>query len=283
MVKLLQWAARIGCAAFFVACGTSRDLPDQEVGGFSVPWAAAYDADADAYFVSDVDGDPLAKDGKAAIWRMRPDGTQLTAWARGGVAGVELHAPKGIALQGDLLYCCDLDVVRTFDRATGAAVRVIEVPLAKALDGAAAGPGGEVWVTNTATNSIHAIAKDGSVRRIAQHADLKQPSALVVLATGAYVVTRGSGEFLQVDGKGRCTPLMATPSRSLDGLVRPQEGRWLCASRSGNAIYALDTKGGMQPLAWPSLQSPGAMGLDFLRGRLLVPSQSTGKLLVRRI
>lgn len=283
MVKHRFCAAWIGCAAFFASCGTSTDLPDQEVGGFAVPWAAAYDADADVYFVSDVDGEPLAKDGKAAIWRMRPDGTQVAAWVRGGVGGVELHAPKGLAVQGDLLYCCDVEVVRTFDRTSGAVGRVIEVPGAKALDGAAAGPGGEVWVTDPATNTIHAIAKDGSVRRIAQHADLKQPSALVVLATGAYVVTRGSGEFLQVDGKGRFTPLMTTPPRTLDGLVRYQEGRWLCASRSGNAIYALDTKGGMQPLAWPSLQTPGAIGLDSLRGRLLVPSSGTGKLLVRRI
>lgn len=283
MVNRASWIAHGALLLLLAGCGTPNDLPDQEVGGFASPWAAVHDPTADVYFVSDVDGDPLAKDGKAAIWRMRPDGTQCAPWVRGGAGGVELHAPKGLAVQGDLLYCCDLEVVRTFDRTSGAPKGTIVIPGAKSLEGASSAPQGEVWVSDSAANAIHAIAADGTVRRIAQHADLKQPSALFVLATGAYVVTHGSGEFVQVDGKGRCTPLIVTPPRSLDGLVRLQEGRWLCSSRSGNALYALDTKGITQPVTWPGLQSPGAIGLDSMRSRLLVPSTSTGMLLVRRI
>ena len=112
MVKSTLSVLLCGFSLLLPGCGVPQDLPDQEIAGFAVPWAAIYDEARDAYLVSDVDGDALAKDGRAAIWRLRPDGAQCTAWIRGGVAGVELHAPKGLALQGDLLYCCDLDRVQ---------------------------------------------------------------------------------------------------------------------------------------------------------------------------
>src|SRR5256885_8154331 len=48
--------------------------------------------------------------------------TTLFRSIEGGRTGVTLHAPKGMALNGDTLWVADIDVVRAFNAKTGALV-----------------------------------------------------------------------------------------------------------------------------------------------------------------
>src|SRR5690242_3865752 len=65
------------------------------------PESVLYDPMADVYLVSNINGDPLAKDNNGYISRVSPDGKALTVkWIAGGMNGVKLDAPKGTALRG---------------------------------------------------------------------------------------------------------------------------------------------------------------------------------------
>ena len=72
-------------------------------------------------------------------------------WAISGRNGVYLDAPKGIAFQGDTLWTADIDVVRGFNKRTGAPVGVIDFrPFgAVLLNDLAVGPDGTMYVTDT--------------------------------------------------------------------------------------------------------------------------------------
>src|SRR6185437_10458961 len=55
-------------------------------------------------YVSEIDGEPWGKDGKAEIGKISRDGKVIDLnWITG------LNAPKGLAIRGDLLYVADLD------------------------------------------------------------------------------------------------------------------------------------------------------------------------------
>ena len=115
------------------------------------PESARYDRDLDVWFVSNVNGTPTAKDNNGYISRLRPDGTPYNLkFIEGGKKGVTLNAPKGLAINGDTLWVADIDFARAFNKRTGAAHRQCDHPRrAKFLNGAAVGPDGAIYMTDT--------------------------------------------------------------------------------------------------------------------------------------
>src|SRR5687767_2919766 len=125
------------------------------VSGFNTPESVKYDADQDVYFVSNINGNPSAKDGNGWIARVRPDsagaGAVVDTLARGGQNGVTLNAPKGMTIVGDTLWVSDIDAVRGFNRRTGQPTRTVSLTSMQAtfLNDVAATAEGDVFITDT--------------------------------------------------------------------------------------------------------------------------------------
>ncbi len=268
----------LGATAFAACTATSEP-------GFDTPESALHDTAADVYLVSNLNGAPLAKDGNGYIARVQPDGGMQRHWIQGGKNGVTLHAPKGMAIVGDVLWVADIDVVRKFDRTSGAPLGEVAIAGSTFLNDVSAGPDGNVYVTDTGldasfastgTDAIWRIAKDGSVRALAQGVELGQPNGLVARERGVYVVSWRDGTFYEVDYDGRRTDLGRAPQAQLDGLVRfvrgggNGAGEWLSTSWAGKCVYRFDLSGGCSTLP-VRYEQPADCGLDQQRGRLLVP------------
>ena len=103
-----------GGAAADTMADTTASAPIRlhAIAGFSTPEGIVHDTAADVYFVSNINGNPPAKDGNGFISRVRPDGTvDSLRFIAGGRGGVTLHAPKGMALKGDTLWVADVDAM----------------------------------------------------------------------------------------------------------------------------------------------------------------------------
>src|SRR5580692_10241735 len=73
--------------------------------GLSTPESVLYDADADRYLVSNINGKPDGKDNNGFIAVLAPDGTTTTPkWIEGGKDKVKLDAPKGLGIANGVLY-----------------------------------------------------------------------------------------------------------------------------------------------------------------------------------
>ena len=95
--------------------------------GFSTPESMLYDDDQRVWFVSNINGSPSGKDGNGFISRLTSDGVvDSLHFVQGGRGGVSLDAPKGMAITGDTLWVTDINVLRGFNRKTGAPVATIE-------------------------------------------------------------------------------------------------------------------------------------------------------------
>ncbi|MBC7505873.1 MAG: hypothetical protein H7267_09155, partial [Sandarakinorhabdus sp.] len=80
--------------------------------------SARYDAAGDHWLVSNIGPRGASNDGFITL--VSPDGTVLDPkWIAGGVGGVTLVDPLGMAIQGNTVYVADTATVRTFDRVSG--------------------------------------------------------------------------------------------------------------------------------------------------------------------
>src|SRR5919109_2590834 len=121
-----------------------------ETPNLQAPESAHYDSDLDVWFVSNINGNPTAKDNNGFISRIAPNGKVYSIkFIEGGKKGVTLNAPKGMAVVGDTLWVADLDAVRVFNKRTGTPITSVKVPGARFLNDAAADPNGAIYVTDT--------------------------------------------------------------------------------------------------------------------------------------
>lgn len=263
----------------------------------AAPAAVIHEPGGDVYLVSNVSGQPLAKDGDGFIVSVSPVDGSRELWARGGDGDVVLHAPRGMAIVDDELWVADVDVVRRFDLRSRGPVGEVLIEGASMLWGVSAGADGNVYVSDvglggdlepTGTDAIWRITRAGEVSALIQGVELGQPSAISAQRAGLYVAGWRDGAFFQVDYRGAKTDLSRAPQARLSGLVRLEvEGylggrrglvpTWFASSWDGGTIYRFALSGGVTPLG-ASLEQPGALGVDAARRRLLVPLTRSGRL-----
>jgi len=255
--------------------------PTQITRGLSTPESVLYDADQDVYFVSNINGQPVAADNNGYISRIKPDTLEgEMKWVEGGKPGITLNAPKGMAIVGNTLYVTDLTVVRKFNRKSGAAEGEIALAGSTFLNDAAS-DGKSVYVSDsglkagaggnfegTGTDAIWQITAN-KPKKIASGQDLKRPNGVETAEGKLWVVTFGGNELYQID-KGKKTNVTTLPSGSLDGLVHLSDGSFLVTSWDSKSVYR-GKPGGSFAAVVENVNAPADIGYDTKRHLLLIP------------
>jgi len=120
-----------------------------EAKNLPVPESVLYSKNDKVLYVSLIDGDASAKDGKGGIALVNLDGTVKN---RDWVTGMD--APKGLAMYKDLLYAADIDKVVVVDKVTANIVNEISFPGATFLNDVTVDDNGVVYVSDTRENKI---------------------------------------------------------------------------------------------------------------------------------
>jgi hypothetical protein len=257
--------------------GTTTGDPDDPivVPGLSHPESILWDKTADVYLISNINGDPGVADDNGFITRVNPeDGTVMALEWITGAGDIELNAPKGMAIVADTLYVADLTVVRKFDRNTGAPLGDIPVDGAMFLNDLSAAPSGEVYVSDTLTNSIHVVDPADQVTLLLSDPGLKNPNGLFAVNDGVYVCSYGDVRLLFVD-RNMPQPLTVymLPKGQLDGIARIPTGDWLITSWEEPGMFVIDSQ--LTPdshsLPLPGIPSPADLDYDNKRDRALIP------------
>jgi len=250
--------------------------------GLATPESVQHEPQSDTYLVSNINGDPLAKDDNGFISKLAPDGTVVALkWIDGASADVELNAPKGIGFSAGKLFVADIDVIRTFDLATGKPLAQIKVPGAAFLNDVAVGPDGTVYVSDTGLtagkeglepnkkDAIYKVGADGKLATLIKGEQLGLPNGLFADATGLSVAT-WQGKLYKVSYDGKQEAISTAPGAQLDGLLHTGDGQVLLSSWEKSMVYLGTADGQFSPLI-SDLKSPADLGYDNVRGQVLVP------------
>jgi hypothetical protein len=263
--------------------------------GLQVPESILHDVTTDTYLVSNINGSPLDKDDNGFISKLSPEGQVITLkWIDGAASDVELNAPKGLGISNGKLYVADIDVIRTFDAATGKPGAQIKVAGAGFLNDVAVAPDGTIYVSDTGLkagkdgqlepnkkDAIYKVSDKGKVSTLIKGEKLSLPNGLFADATGLWVATwQGSLYHVTPDGKQEA-PLKA-PGAQLDGLLQTAEGQVLLSSWEKSTVFVGSTDGQFSPLL-SDVKSPADIGYDSKRGQVLVPLFTENTITIQKL
>ncbi len=249
--------------------------------GLSTPESVLYDPDQDVYFISNINGSPLALDNNGFISRVTPGSLALELrWIEGGKGNVTLNGPKGMALLGNTLYVSDIGSVRKFNRRTGAPEGEIRIPGSTFLNDLVS-DGKVVYVSDSGmkadakggfasagTEAVWKIKNDKATK-IASGTDLHAPNGLEVADGKVWVVSFGSNELYSLD-KGKKANVATLPKGQLDGLIHMSDGTFLVTSWEGSAVYRGPAAGPFTAIV-ENAKTPADIGYDTKRHLLLIP------------
>lgn len=286
-------AAAVGALLALVGCGTADAGPARArkvhvTAGFSFPESVRYDPEQDVYFVSNIQGFGSVKDGQGYISRVVGDDLgRVTHFVRSGRDGATLHAPKGMALQGDTLWVADIDVLRGFHRRTGAPVGVVDLRPHRPvmLNDVALGPDGSVYVTDTGIimsnvgvlfergAKIFRVGPGRSVSVIAREPAVEHPNGITWDPVGKrWIVVSfdpfDSEAYVLGTGSTPRTVLARGPGR-FDGVEVLADGRLLVTSWSDSSLHVIHD--GRDERVVRNLWQPADLGVDTRRQRVAIP------------
>ena len=247
-----------------------------EARGMQTPESIIVDPATGIYYVSNINGDPSAKNNAGFIAKLGPSGKPIDLnFIMGGKDQVDLNAPKGMAISGKDLYVADIDVVQRFDKNTGYLLGTIDLKLigALSLKDVAVDPKGNIYVSDPKGNAIYQIAPARSfqITIFAKGPKLENPNGLVYDPTFKRLLVWGSGKILSIDMNGKPMILVNKQFSDLDGICFDRNGNLLASSFAEGKIYRIK-KHSIVEVIKEHILTPAGISFDYKNNQILIPS-----------
>lgn len=250
---------------------------------FKKPESFIVDTETGEYFVSNVNGIPAERDKNGYITKLDKDLKVIKKeFIKSGTDGVDLHAPKGLAIIGDILYVTDITNVRAYNKKTGENILDIDFKDkgAKFLNDITADKEGNIFISDMTSNIIYKIETQNSNRIsiFAKGEQLNQPNGLMIHPeSGELLIASWGGTILSADKDGKVKPFVDDKKDGLDGIDYDNEGNIYVSSFQEGEIYKI-TPDKKLSIFKKGLTTPADISVDRKKNILLVPLMSEDKI-----
>jgi len=268
--------------AFF---GSSVLLYAAQITGLEAPNSFVGDQQGKEFFISNVNGEPDARDNNGFITKVDAEGKVLNLkFIQGGIVDVMLHAPKGLAVVDQTLYVADLDQLKGFDKATGKSLVVVSFPPLPSkgvvsLTDVTAGPNGLLYASDQSNNTIYRIEQAAGHRvSLLLHDDrLAGPSGIAVHPRTGHLIAVSweKGKIFDITPEGQLSELESNGFftgrfQNLSGVDFDRWGNMYVSDFSRGKIWRMTRDQRFQVIA-EYLLSPADISIDRANNLILVP------------
>lgn len=247
--------------------------------GFQSPACMQADPETGSYYVSNIQGDPVTKDGSGYVSKISSNGNTVIQKLIGGKSGHSpLNAPKGLWVTDKRIFVADVDAVKVFDKKSRKLIKTVELSSwrVKDLNDLAMDSMGRLYVCDRMTDRIFRIdtQKDYEVSLFKEDRMLARPNGLAVNPRNQHlmVVTWLGGRILEIEPDGKMH-VLKRGLHGLDGVDYDVEGNLYVSSVEKGEIYRIPFFGrGTLTTLLSGLESPANISCDRRRHELLIPS-----------
>ena len=194
------------------------------------PESVRFDAQRKVLYVSNIDGEPWAADGKGSIGKLGLDGKVIAAeWVTG------LDCPKGLALSDDgkWLYAADAGGIVVIDIDAGKIAKKIAIPDGQKLNDLV-NDEGTLYVSDSKGKKVYQV-KDGKPAVWLDEKVLKGPNGLFVHKGSLYVLDDNSLNRVEKD---RSLKVLASGMNGgVDGLEVVKGDDFIVSAWGGSVWY----------------------------------------------
>lgn len=256
-----------------------------QITGLASPNSFVGDPAGKDYFISNVNGDPEARDNNGFITKVDAEGKVLNLkFIQGGILDVMLHAPKGMALTGQILYVADLDQLKGFDKTTGKPLVALSFPRTAgagpvSLTDVATDAGTVLYASDQRANTIYRIdaAADHRISLFIHDDRLSGPAGLAVHPKTGHVIAVSweKGKILEITPEGQLTELVSNGFftgrfQNLSGVDFDRWGNMYVSDFTKGKIWRMTRDNRFQVIA-EYLPSPADISIDRANNLILVP------------
>lgn len=243
-------------------------------GSFRFAESCVYDPARDLIVVMNAGVPQTLEENDGYVSLLHPDGSvHTTKWIGATRNGLTLNHPLGSAVRDGVLYTADIDVVRTFDLATGKPGKSYPVEGAEFLNGIAVTKEGTIFVSNTRTASrVYKITADGTVSIFVEGEPLNSPNGVAIDTDGNVVVVNvGDNNVMTFDPEtGKLLRTEQTVESGNDGLVILDDGTKYVSSVRFGSVSRI-RPGMPAEIIAKGIPNAASMGYDPKRKQLIIP------------
>ncbi|HEY5931598.1 MAG TPA: hypothetical protein VIT63_01700 [Nitrospira sp.] len=255
-----------------------------QITGLESPNSFVGDPSGKEYFISNINGEPEARDNNGFITKLNAEGKIIhLKFIHGGAADVLLHAPKGMAVVGPLLYVADLDQLKRFDKTTGKLIASVSFPTSAhtrvSLTDVAAAPDGMLYVSDQAANSIYRVdpSADHRVGLLIHDERLAGPAGIAIHPRTNHLIAVSweKGKIFDISADGQLAELESNGFftgrfEHLSGVDFDQWGNMYVSDFTKGKIWRMTRDHRFQVIA-EYLPAPADLGIDRVNNLILVP------------
>lgn len=243
--------------------------------GFANPEGVAAAPDG-ALFISNVNGEGGARDGNGFISRVLKSGEILDLKFIEG-----LDAPKGMAVHDGLLYVADIDIVRIFDAATGAALDGAPIEGAQFLNDVTVWQD-DVFVSDSGTGRVWRFTGT-SIDLWREGAELQGVNGLTGAGEKMFISTMTSGSLFEATAAGGWRKI-ASGMENADGVgvIDGKRGGFLVSAWPGK-IHHVSRKGAVTTIIDTMDAKIFQNDLTMIDGIVIVPNWEPGTVTAWRV
>tara|TARA_R110000868_G_scaffold329732_1_gene590557 strand:+ start:47915 stop:48850 length:936 start_codon:yes stop_codon:yes gene_type:complete len=243
-------------------------------GSFRFAESCVYDATRDLIVVMNAGVPQTQEENDGYVSLLNPDGSvHTTKWIGATRDGLTLNHPLGSAIHNGTLYTADIDVVRTFDLATGKPGKAYPVEGSTFLNGIAVNKQGTIFVSNSRPEfRVYKITADGKVSLFVDGDPLNIPNGVAIDPDGNVVVVNvGNNDVMTFDpASGKLIRTEHAAEGGNDGLVILPDGTKYVSSVRFGSVSKISPGKPAEVIA-SGIPSAASMGYDSKHKQLIIP------------
>lgn len=235
---------------------------------FLKPESALYDASKKIVYISNINGEYLAKDGNGFISKIKKNGeTESLKWVDG------LNNPQGMGLYKNKLYVADIKRVVQINTNTAKIEKIYEVDSAKFFNDIASDTNGDIYVSDCYDNKIYKIS-NGEIKVWLESDILSMPNGVLCSKEEVLVLNMKNQTAFGINKLTKKAHQIFNGIENLDGIVSDGENGYFVSGAWQGQIFHIDSQGNKKLIIDLGKEKTITADIEYIAGEnlLIVPT-----------